>query len=57
MEFFRSARAFERSLEDIFQNILRIGRAAQAPERAEALVDAQKKLAALLGRPPVSAQS
>jgi iron complex transport system substrate-binding protein len=25
------------SLEDIFQNILRIGRAAQAPERAEAL--------------------
>jgi transposase len=26
-------------------------------ERAEALVDAQKKLAALLGRPPASAQS
>jgi iron complex transport system substrate-binding protein len=31
------------SLEDIFQNILRIGRAAQAPERAEALVQSLRQ--------------
>jgi transposase len=35
----------------------RLAAATARAERAEALVDAQKKLAALLGRPPASAQS
>jgi transposase len=35
----------------------RLAEATARAERAEALVDAQKKLAALLGRPPASAQS
>jgi transposase len=35
----------------------RLAEANARAERAEALVDAQKKLAALLGRPPATAQS